>query len=243
MNKLQVLSNEENKVIDSREVAEMMNKEHKQLMKEIRAITLVLERENFSPSDYYIQSTYINAQNKKQPCYMVTKMGCDMLGNKLQGEKGILFTARYVKRFNDMEKQIEKTLLSFQIEDPIERAKAWITEQEQARLLIAKKDEIIEELSPLAKLARERMDKTGTVSFTDMTRTYELKRGQISAWAKANGYIHKTIQEVNDKGLDYFKCISDTVGHKNIAIKDEGIKLIDKNIEEIKVSPCIYRTN
>ena len=30
-------------------------------------------------------------------------MGCDILANKSTGEKGVLFTARYVKRFHDME--------------------------------------------------------------------------------------------------------------------------------------------
>ena len=36
-----------------------------------------------------------------------------MLGNKLQGEKGILFTAKYVQRFNQLEdtiKQVDKTV-------------------------------------------------------------------------------------------------------------------------------------
>jgi hypothetical protein len=28
-------------------------------------------------------------------------MGCELLANKLTGEKGILFTAKYVKRFKD----------------------------------------------------------------------------------------------------------------------------------------------
>ena len=37
------------------------------------------------------------------PCYLLSKMGCEMVANKLTGEKGILFTAAYVKRFNEME--------------------------------------------------------------------------------------------------------------------------------------------
>ena len=38
-------------------------------------------------------------------------MGCELLANKMTGEKGILFTARYVKKFNDMEKAIEQQVL------------------------------------------------------------------------------------------------------------------------------------
>ena len=35
-------------------------------------------------------------------------MGCELLGNKQQGEKGILFTAKYVERFNIMEIAIKE---------------------------------------------------------------------------------------------------------------------------------------
>lgn len=40
--------------------------------------------------------------------YEVTKLGCDFLANKSTGEKGILFTARYVKRFYEMEHQVKQ---------------------------------------------------------------------------------------------------------------------------------------
>ena len=40
-------------------------------------------------------------------CYLVTKMGCELLGNKQQGEKGILFSAKY----ESVNKQINKLYL------------------------------------------------------------------------------------------------------------------------------------
>lgn len=240
---------DDNKVnaIDSREIAEMLGKEHKEIMRTIKGdkktigMLPTLESGNFPPSDYFIPSTYINSQNKVQPCFLITKLGCEMLGARLQGTKGILFTAAYVKRFNEMEKALQSNLLSFQIEDPIERAKAWIKEQEQQRFLLSQKDEIIEELSPLAELARKRIDKTGTVSLTDVTKTMGLKRGQITVWAKTNGYVHKSICEVNNKGEEYFKVVCTDGEHKNIAITEEGLGFIDKNIEDIKKSPCRFK--
>lgn len=233
--------------IDSREVAEMMGKTHSDLLKSIQGsgknlgIIPVLTKGNFHLVDYFIESTYIDTKGEVRKCYLVTKMGCELLGNKLQGEKGILFSASYVKRFNEMEKQLTNNLLSFQIEDPIERAKAWIKEMENNQKLLAEKDEIIEELSPLAKLARERIDSTGTVSITDLTKTYGLQRGQLTCWAKIKGFIHKKLREVNKSGDIYFKVIQDINGHKNIAIREEGIAFIDKNIDEIRQSPCKYK--
>ena len=244
MSNLMINKENELNTIDSREVAEMLGRSHSDLMKMIQGsgknlgIIPVLTKGNFPLVDYFIESEYKDAKGENRKCYLVTKMGCEMLGNKLQGEKGILFSASYVKRFNDMEKQMTQTLLSFQIDDPIERAKAWIKEQEQAKLLLTQKDVIIEELSPLAGIARKRLDTTGTVSLTDVTKSFNLKRGQITVWGKDKGFIHKTIKEVNKAGENYFKIICTNGEHKGIAITEEGIKFIDKNLDEIKTYPC-----
>ena len=63
-------------------------------------------------SDFFIPSSYKDASAKENKCYEVTKLGCDFLANKSTGEKGVLFTARYVKRFYEMESQIRTTPLT-----------------------------------------------------------------------------------------------------------------------------------
>ena len=108
------LSNNE-LTIDSREVAEMLGKEHSYVLREIDGskdgntigIIPTLEKANFALSNYFIPSTY-KAGTRGYKCYLVTKMGCELLGNKQQGEKGILFTAKYVERFNLMERSIKE---------------------------------------------------------------------------------------------------------------------------------------
>lgn len=102
------------KTISSIEVAEMMGKEHYEILqylegrKDKDGKTLVtgiiptLETEGLQYQKYFIPSTY-KAGTREYKCYLVTKMGCELLGNKQQGEKGILFTAKYVERFNQME--------------------------------------------------------------------------------------------------------------------------------------------
>jgi phage regulator Rha-like protein len=243
-----MVSSEVKKTLNTLEIAEMMDTKHYKILEKLegtkdgktKGIIPVLADHNFVVSDYFIESDYVDGSGKTNKCYLATKIGCDFLANKFTGEKGILFTAKYVKRFDDMEKQLEQVVYSFQIEDSIERAKAFIKEQEATKKLLAKKDKEIEDLSPFAKLARERMDKTGTINLTSATKTFELKTGQISVWAKLKGYLNKAITEVNKDGEEYFKCIEDIYGHKGIAIKEEGIKLIDKNIEAIKNSPCKF---
>lgn len=98
--------------IDSREVAEMLGKGHAELLRDIDGrdnyvgIIPTLEKANLALSNYFIPSTY-KAGTREYKCYLVTKMGCELLGNKQQGEKGILFTAKYVERFNQMEQAIK----------------------------------------------------------------------------------------------------------------------------------------
>lgn len=97
--------------IDSREVAEMTGKEHKNLMRDIRSYVKVLEDSStLSSHNFFIESTYINSQNKEKPCYLLTRKGCDMIANKMAGEKGILFTATYVTKFEEMEQQMNKDI-------------------------------------------------------------------------------------------------------------------------------------
>ena len=56
---------------------------------------------------YFIKSSYVDAKGEERPCYLVTKLGCDFLANKFTGEKGVLFTAKYVKRFDEMEQELK----------------------------------------------------------------------------------------------------------------------------------------
>lgn len=100
--------NQIERTIDSREVAEMLGKQHKELLRDIRKYIPVLTGANLRSLDYFIPSDYKDSKNEIRPCYLVTKIGCDLAGNKLQGDKGIEFTAKYVKRFEEMEQHIAK---------------------------------------------------------------------------------------------------------------------------------------
>jgi len=107
MNELKIIEVNGKFVTDSREVAERTGKEHKNLLRDIKGYVDILEGSNMSSHNFFITSTYINSQNKEQPCYLLTRKGCDLVANKMTGEKRILFTAEYVTEFEKMEKQIE----------------------------------------------------------------------------------------------------------------------------------------
>ena len=111
MNELEV-KKKEVIYVDSREVAEMLGKSHADILRDIQGsgknlgIIPILTDANLAVVDYFTESSYSDAKGETRKCYLITKMGCEVLGNKQQGKRGILFTAKYVERFNAMEESL-----------------------------------------------------------------------------------------------------------------------------------------
>ena len=92
--------------LDSREVAEMVGKEHNKLLRDIRSYIEQLGESKIGHTDFFAESTYKTEQNKTMPCYLVSKKGCEFIAHKLTGVKGTEFTAKYIDRFHTMEQII-----------------------------------------------------------------------------------------------------------------------------------------
>lgn len=86
--------------LDSREVAEMTNQAHKELLRTIRKYSSILTSAKLRALDFFIPSDYEDAKHEVRPCYLITKKGCEMIGAKLRGDRGTVFVAQYVSRFN-----------------------------------------------------------------------------------------------------------------------------------------------
>ncbi|MGF9912772.1 ORF6C domain-containing protein [Paenibacillus ehimensis] len=107
MKKLKVINRDGVLLTDSREVAEMTNVRHSDLLEKIAAYFQYLLNGEFRPSDFFIESTYLDNLNRQKPCYLLTRKGCDMVANKMTGEKGVQFTAAYVTQFEEMEQKLK----------------------------------------------------------------------------------------------------------------------------------------
>ena len=124
---------------------------------------------------------------------------------------------------------VQQKVDSYMIEDSIARAKRWIEEEEERRTLKL----TVEHQKPMVMLAEERIDKKGCYSLTDVTKSLHFKRGQITRWAKSQGFIHKTLAEVNNKGEEYFKVYSNDGVHNQIGITESGLDYINQHACEI----------
>lgn len=96
--------------ITSLEVAEMVEKQHNELLKDIRRYVEQLGEGKIPHTDFFIESTYVTEQNKTMPCFDVAKKGCEFIANKLTGVKGAVFTAKFINRFHEMKDYIKNDI-------------------------------------------------------------------------------------------------------------------------------------
>lgn len=105
--------------VDSLFVAEFFEKNHKEVLRDIRKITASnsglsdeFTERNFAPS------TYKDSTGRKLPCYCMARDGFTMLAMGYTGQKAMKFKEMYIRRFNEMEGFI-KTLVSARQEFPL----------------------------------------------------------------------------------------------------------------------------
>lgn len=128
MNEL-MLGTEEVK-ITSLQIAEITDKEHKNVIQKARKMMSELGekgRLNFKPS------SYLNSQNKEQPMIEFSKRGAI----QFMASYDALLMDKLMDYIEELESKLKNTA-SYMIEDPIERAKRWIEEQQQVQLMAPK---------------------------------------------------------------------------------------------------------
>lgn len=93
--------------LDSREVAQMVEKNHAHLLRDIETyIGYLGQNPKLDSDNFFIESSYKAGTGKNYKCYQITKKGCEFIAHKLTGKKGALFTATYINRFHEMEQAL-----------------------------------------------------------------------------------------------------------------------------------------
>ena len=180
-------------VLDSREVAEMVGMRHADLMRSIdRYIDVMGKNAKLRSSNFFIERTYKQAGNGKEvKRYDITKKGCEMVANKLTGEKGILFTAEYVERFNQMEEadRQPKELKGRELmAKALIEAQAVLAEKDTT---IAKQTQLIGELKPKADYTDRILQSKSLVTITQIAKDYGMSGAAMNEKLHALGVIYK----------------------------------------------------
>lgn len=104
---------------------------------------------------------------------------------------------------------------------------------EYHEIVVKPLEDKIEEQKPLVDVAKKRISNKGCYTITDVTKSLNFKRGYITRWAKAKGYLHQSLNEVNKAGEKFFKVYSTDFIHNSIGITEEGLQFIKSHIAEI----------
>lgn len=203
MNDLKMFKSEESvndiQTIPSYEVAEMMEKKHKEVLAMIHGksdrigIIQVLTESQMEPSDFFIMSEYKDNSGKMNKCYECTKLGCNMLANKMTGKKGILFTAKYVKKFEEMEKYIkeQEPKVPTTYKEALKHLLLQVEENERLQLENEEHQKTIGEMSPKAKYFDDLVDRDLLLNFRDTAKELEIKQKDFISFLINNKYIFR----------------------------------------------------
>ena len=176
---LQIINHGNILMVDSREVAEMVDKPHDQLMRSIRTYIEYMESAKMQTADFFVPSTYLDAQNQERPCYLITKKGCDMVANKMTGEKGVLFTAAYVTKFEEMEKQLTQPKLPTTY---LEALEALVASEKEKQILL-----------PKAQYFDALVERNLLTNFRDTAKELKIKEGLFIDWLLDEKYIYRDV--------------------------------------------------
>ncbi|HGS9303408.1 TPA: phage antirepressor KilAC domain-containing protein [Clostridioides difficile] len=188
MKNLTIIKQNNQFLVESREVAELIEKKHDNLLRDIRGYKKILEdSSNLRSQDFFIESTYINTQNKIQPCYLLTKKGCDMVANKMTGEKGIIFTAIYVTKFEEMEQELkeQQPKLPTTYKEALQHLIEQVEVNEKLQLESKIKDQVINELKPKADYTDTILKSDSLVTITQIAKDYGMSGTEM------NKLLHK----------------------------------------------------
>lgn len=182
MNGLNVFNFNQVDVVGSREVANLVEKRHDHLYRDITGYIKILEKSTdpkIGVSDFFIPSTYKDSTGRTLPCYLLTKKGCDMVANKLTGEKGVLFTAAYVTAF---EKMREKMAFEFPKDYP--SALRALADAEEKRLALAAENEaqrqVIADFQPIKQYVDTILSSNGVMATSQIAADYDISARKLN---------------------------------------------------------------
>lgn len=177
------------KTITSLEVAEMVGKQHKEVLRDIRRIAEQLAERKNALSELFIESTYEDSTGRELPCYLLTKKGCELFSTRMTGTKGTQFALAYIERFNEMETAIKEQSLKIP-QSPQEALRLMFQYQENTSEKVEKVEERVTDLEENIVLSA---GDYGYVTRRINQRVAEVGRSFGKLTNKQRGELHRDI--------------------------------------------------
>ncbi|MFP7694190.1 Rha family transcriptional regulator [Bacillus subtilis] len=198
-------------LVDSREVAEMIGKRHDNLTRDIDGYVKVLSQNSILRADqFFIESTYEAGTGKSYKHFLLTRKGCDMVANKMTGEKGVLFTAAYVTKFEEMENKLKPNIPQ-SLPEALRLAADLAEKNEYLLLENAQKNQMINELQPKASYYDLVLQNKSLLSISKIAKDYGMSGTKMNKLLHELGIQYKQgdcwllYQKYADKGYTQSK--------------------------------------
>lgn len=167
----------------SLEIAELVGREHKSIMRSIRDMEDDWEKVRgckFALTSREVQQP--NGGTREVPCYVLNKTECLYIATKFNDEA----RAKLVIRWEELEmKARENALPNFS--NPAEAARAWADQYEKNLALEAKN----KEMKPKAEYFDALVDRNMLTNFTDTAKQLGLKRKDFIERLIRDGYLYR----------------------------------------------------
>lgn len=181
-------------------------KQHKELLRDIRKEIESLESVGIAQSNFALGS-YIDKQNQQRPCYSLNKAGVLQMLNK---ESAVVRfkTTQYIEKLEKENKALKKD--SYMIDDPVERAKAWIKEQEEKKVIElenAKNRKLLEEQEPKVAFANAITASKNSILVRELARLISQNGIQIGEqrlykWLREKEFVEKFSCKATQKAIN-----------------------------------------
>ena len=131
-------------------VAEKFGKEHRNVLQAVEKILGTAE--NSAVVNMFEKSSYLNAQGKPQPMYIMNRDGFSLLVMGFTGKKAMQFKIDYINAFNEMERTIKenKPKLS-QAEFLLQQAQIFVDMERKQNELAERTSNIENEIADMKK--------------------------------------------------------------------------------------------
>jgi Rha family phage regulatory protein len=198
-------------VTDSLTIAEVFDKEHKTVLRDIRT-QMDYAGEKFAQNNF-VPGTYLDKNNQSRPKIQLTEEAFTLVVFSYNTKEAVQSKIKFIQEFKRMRQELQELLIpSYMIGDPIKRAEKWIEEQRATKALETKTavlEQQIAEYEPKLNYLDTILNSKDTVTISQIAEDYGKSASSMNKLLHQHGIQYKIngqwLLYSKHKGLGYTK--------------------------------------
>lgn len=189
--KIEVVKNNGQLVVSSRQVAENFGKRHTEVLRAIKEhIDALLATD--AKVRWFYHSTYRDRKGEERKEYLMTRDGFSLLVMSFNNTRDVLeWKLKYIQAFNAMEKTIKEHRDSYMIEDPVKRALKWAEEQKEKQKAL----KALEEAKPKVETYDALVSRESYVGIREMAKLIGYPVNKMGTYLVQIGMIYRDAKD------------------------------------------------